>query len=76
MTGSGLEAPSTAATVRLQDGSRLVQDGPFADTKEQLGGFFIINVPDQETALEWAARCPIHPGSVMEVRPCLRRPGQ
>jgi hypothetical protein len=52
-------------------GERLVQDGPFADSKEQLGGFFIINVPDLDTALEWAARYPAGEGGGVEVRPNL-----
>ncbi|MFO1150245.1 MAG: YciI family protein [Alsobacter sp.] len=70
-SGSGLEPPTTATTVRVKDGVRQVQDGPFADTKEQLGGFFIINVPDLETALEWAARSPAATGGSVEVRPIL-----
>lgn len=69
--GAGLQLPETATTVRTSDGQRLVQDGPYADTKEQLGGYFIINVPDLDAALEWAARCPVQPGSVVEVRPNL-----
>ena len=44
--GNGLEPPETGTTVRLRDGRRQVQDGPFADTKEQLGGFFVLEVPD------------------------------
>lgn len=73
--GAGLELPDTATTFRLHDGKRQVQDGPYADTKEQLGGFYIINVPNLDTALEWAARVPAAPGSVIEVRPNLRVPG-
>jgi hypothetical protein len=69
--GSGLQPPDTATTLRLEDGRRHVQDGPFADSKEQLGGYFIINVPDLDTALDWAARCPVAPGSVIEIRPNL-----
>ena len=65
--GAGLEPPQTAVTLR--NGAREVQDGPFADTKEQLGGYFIIDVPDLDAALEWAARIPAAPGSVIEVRP-------
>ena len=68
--GTGLEAPTTGTTIRLRDGERTVEDGPYADTKEQLGGFFLIDVPDLETALDWAARCPLKAGSV-EVRPAL-----
>ncbi len=69
--GAGLEPPDAATTVRLEGGERLVQDGPFAATKEQLGGFFIIDVPDFETALAWAGRYPAGPGGGVEVRPNL-----
>jgi hypothetical protein len=69
--GAGLELPATATTVRLKDGKRQVQDGPFADSKEQLGGYYIIDVPNLDQALEWAARVPAAAGSVIEVRPNL-----
>jgi hypothetical protein len=70
--GKGLEPPSTATTVRFRGGERTVQDGPFADTKEQLGGFFILDVPDLDAALEWAARCPaVTQGGAVEVRPAM-----
>jgi hypothetical protein len=70
--GKGLEPPSTATTVRLRGGERTVQDGPYADTKEQLGGFFIIDVPDLDTAMEWAARCPASwGGAAVEIRPAM-----
>jgi hypothetical protein len=59
VSSSGLYPPDTATTLRRQGGEMLVQDGPITETKEQLGGFFIIDVPDLDTALEWAARCPI-----------------
>jgi len=68
---AGLAPPSKATTIRHDHGQRQVQDGPFALTKEQLGGFFIIDVPDLETALEWAARYPAGPGGAVEVRPNL-----
>src|SRR5712692_6287405 len=55
---AGLQPPEAATTVTLSDGKRLVQDGPYADTKEQLGGLFIIDVPDLDAALDWASRCP------------------
>jgi hypothetical protein len=71
VAGAGLQPPETSATVRFRDGERFVQDGPFADTKEQLGGFFIIDVPDLDTALDWAARCPVASTGVIEVRPNL-----
>jgi hypothetical protein len=69
--GAGLEPATTATTLRLQDGKRQVQDGPYADTKEELGGFFLIEVPDLDKALEWAARCPSLATGVVEVRPAL-----
>lgn len=69
--GKGLQAPSTATTVRFRGDERSVQDGPYADTKEQLGGIFIIDVPDLDTALEWAARCPLSLGGAIELRPAL-----
>ena len=50
---------------------RNVQDGPYADTKEQLGGLFIIDVPDLDTAMDWAARCPAASNCAVEVRPLL-----
>ena len=70
-SGNGLEPPETGTTVRLRDGRRQVQDGPFADTKEQLGGFFVIEVSDLDTALDWAARCPAATGGAVELRPVM-----
>jgi hypothetical protein len=67
--GAGLQPPDTATTLRFEGEKRLVQDGPYADTKEQLGGYFIVDVPDLDSALEWAARCPRMPGRVLEIRP-------
>ncbi|HZP65454.1 MAG TPA: YciI family protein [Rudaea sp.] len=72
VAGAGLEPPDTATTFR--DPHRRVQDGPYADTKEQLGGFFVIDVPDLDAALEWAARVPVAAGSVVEIRPNLVPP--
>lgn len=74
--GSGLQdATSTSTTLRVVDGERRVQDGPFIDTKEQLAGFILIDVPDLEKALEWAARCPsVARGGIVEVRPALEQP--
>jgi hypothetical protein len=69
--GEGLMPPSTAATLRLKDGRQDVQDGPFADSKEQLGGYMVIDVPDMTAALEWAARAPCAAAGAVEVRPCL-----
>ena len=71
VSGAGLQPPSSATTLRLRNGERLVQDGPFADTKEQLGGFVVINVTDFDSALEWAARYPAGEGGLVEIRPNL-----
>jgi hypothetical protein len=67
--GDPLEAPETGTTVRLIGGKRRVQDGPFAETKEQLGGFTILELPSLDAALEWAARCPAASAGAVEVRP-------
>jgi hypothetical protein len=69
VSGSPLQAPETATTVRLKEGKRRVQDGPFADTKEQLGGFTILELPSLDAALDWAARCPAASIGAVEVRP-------
>ena len=69
--GNGLQHPRTATTVRLVNGQRQVQDGPFADTREHLGGYFIIDVPSLDEALEWAARAPNASAGYTEVRPVL-----
>jgi hypothetical protein len=67
--GDPLEVPETGTTVRLKEGKRRVQDGPFADTKEQLGGFMILELPSLDAALDWAARCPAASAGAVEVRP-------
>ena len=72
--GAPLLPGATATTVRLRDGQRLVQDGPYADTREQLGGFWIIDVPDLDAALEWAARCPAAGTGAVEIRPVMPMP--
>ncbi|MDA0673887.1 MAG: YciI family protein [Cyanobacteria bacterium] len=69
--GAALHPSHTATTVRLQGDKRQVQDGPYADTKEQLGGLFIIDVADLDAALDWAARCPAASLCAVEVRPLL-----
>ena len=61
--------PETGTTVRLREGKRRVQDGPYADTKEQLAGFIILELPSVDAALEWAARCPGASIGAVEVRP-------
>jgi len=67
--GAPLKEVVAATTVRLRDGRRQVQDGPFAETKEQLGGFIILDVPSLDAALDWASRCPTAATGVIEVRP-------
>jgi hypothetical protein len=68
---TGLQPTSTATTVRVADGKTQVLDGPYADSKEQLGGFHIVDVPDLDAALSWAARCPTALHGVVEVRPIM-----
>jgi hypothetical protein len=71
VTGAGLKSPQTATTVSVRDGKRHVHDGPYAETKEFLAGFAIIDVPDLDAALEWAARHPAASDTSVEVRPLL-----
>ena len=75
--GTGLEPPDVATSIRLAQGERQVQDGPYIEAKEQLGGIFIIDVPDLDAALEWAAKCPSVVSGMggAEVRPNLSGPG-
>lgn len=73
VSGEALHPSHTAATLRLRNGTRDVQDGPFADAKEQLGGFYVIDVPDLDTALEWAARNPAAATGAVEVRRVVMR---
>jgi hypothetical protein len=61
--------PETGTTVRQTDGKRTVQDGPYANTKEQLAGFIIMELPSLDEALEWAGRCPATAAGAVEVRP-------
>jgi hypothetical protein len=68
-SASRLQPVSAATTVRIKDGKSQVLDGPYVDSKEQLGGFYAIDVPDLDAALAWAARCPGASHGVVEVRP-------
>lgn len=76
IAGNGLLPPDAATTVRIENGQRLVQDGPVAATKEQLGGYFVIEVADLDAALAWAARSPSASAGATEVRPVLPAPPQ
>ncbi|MGB0504808.1 MAG: YciI family protein [Pikeienuella sp.] len=58
----------TATTVTLKGGERRVQDGPFADTKETLGGYFVVEVPDLDAAMVWAEKCPAAKSGKVEIR--------
>ena len=64
-----LQPVAASTTVTLRNGSLQVQDGPFADTKEQLGGVFLIDVPDLDAALAWAEKCPAAQWGTIEIRP-------
>jgi hypothetical protein len=67
--GDPLEAASTATTLRVSDGKTKVLNGPYVESKEQLGGYYLIEAPDLDAALSWAARCPGAQFGTMEVRP-------
>jgi hypothetical protein len=70
MAGANRLQRSTAATtVRVANGNTQVLNGPYAETKEQLGGYYMIDVPDIDAALAWAARCPGASQGIVEVRP-------
>jgi hypothetical protein len=68
VAGEALHPTQSAKTVRVRDGEQLVTDGPFAETKEQLGGYYVIDVQTEEEALRWAAKIPSAPYGSVEVR--------
>ena len=70
--GKALQPTSTATTVRVREGKRLTTDGPFAETKEQLGGFYMIEARDLDEALGMAAKIPAARYGSIEVRPILK----
>lgn len=70
--GEALHPTGTATTIRVTEGKTLTMDGPFIESKEALGGFYLIDAPDLDTALELAAACPgAKYGGAVEVRPCV-----
>jgi hypothetical protein len=69
--GEGLQPTTTATTIRVRDGERSVTDGPFAETKEQLGGFYLLECKDLDEAIEWAAKIPGAQTGSVEVRPVM-----
>ena len=71
-----LQPAGTATTVSVRDGETLVTDGPFAETKEVLGGYYLIDVETLDEALDWAARIPSARFGHIEVRPVVMRPAE
>ena len=69
--GDALKPTATATTVRIRDGKRLTTDGPFAETKEQLGGYYILDCADLDEAIEYAAKIPSAKHGSIEVRPVM-----
>lgn len=72
--GDALEATTSATTVRGTGADALTTDGPFAETKEHLGGYYLLEVPNLDVALEWARKCPIMDRGCVEVRPVMPTP--
>jgi hypothetical protein len=71
LAGEGLEPTSAATTVRVRDGERMLTDGPFAETKEQLGGFYLLECGSLDEAIEWASKIPGASAGSVEVRPVM-----
>jgi hypothetical protein len=72
VSGEGLQPSSTATSLRLVDGERVLTDGPFAETKEQLGGFYVLDCKNLDEALDWAEKCPAAAaGGTIEIRPVM-----
>ncbi len=69
--GEALQPTATATTVRVQNGQKITTHGPFAETKEQLGGYYLIQAENLDEAIEWAAKCPGARYGSIEVRPIL-----
>jgi len=67
--GERLRPTETATTVKVRDKKAVVLAGPYADTQEQLGGYYLIDVPDLDQAIEWAKQCPAAQFGTIEVRP-------
>jgi len=76
LASSQLQPTAAATSVRLRDGKRLVTDGPFAETREQLGGYYLIEAKDLDEAIAIAARVPSVSAGTVEVRPLVERPAQ
>jgi hypothetical protein len=76
VAGDPLQPTRTATTVRVRDDEQLVTDGPFAETKEQLGGYYIIEAESLDEAIEWAAKIPGSRSGSIEVRPIMEMPAE
>ena len=74
VAGDALQDISTATSVRVRDGETLTTDGPFAETKEILGGYFLLDAPDLDAAIEAAARIPGAKTGKIEIRPVMETP--
>jgi len=73
--GEALTPTEAATTVRVRDGKTVTADGPFAETKETLGGFYLLEAADLDEAIAWAAKIPLAPYGSVEVRPIMEIPG-
>jgi hypothetical protein len=71
VAGDGLQPSATATTVKIGEGEATVTDGPFAETKEQLGGFYLLDCESLDEALDYAKQIPAQPGNSIEVRPVM-----
>ena len=71
VSGEGLQSVTTATTLRVENGERVLTDGPFAETKEQVGGFYVIECKDLDEAIDWAAKLPHAENGTTEIRPVL-----
>lgn len=72
--GAGLQSPDTATTVRIQGSKQQIQDGPLADTKEQIGGLVVIDAATLDEAISWAAKAPCASAGGVEIRPIMAAP--
>jgi len=71
VSGEGLGPSANATTLRVENGERILTDGPFAETKEQIGGFYVIEAKDLDEAIDWAAKLPSMAYGVAEIRPVM-----
>jgi hypothetical protein len=75
VSGEGLQTSSNATTLQVNDGERVLTDGPFAETKEQIGGYYTIECKDLDEAIDWAAKLPSAEWGVTEIRPVMEYEG-